>query len=109
MKDKSLKNVVNEVVKRNPLNLQRKFAKVYYPQKIKMFLDHLVRGMNAKETWYDNLNIYECYPVIEVNNKLLYYGDSIILFRNKLFEKSYIILNFKASSKQIKIKFGIGV
>ena len=107
----SLKELTYFLVRSNPLNLSRDFAKIYYEQKIKDFLDHLVRGMNATEVWHDNADIYNCYPVMKINDELLFYGNNIKLFREKLLENSQIytipkIIN-ETDLKQVEIKLGV--
>ena len=85
--------------------------KYIYEQKIKDFLDHLVRGMNATEVWHDNADIYNCYPVMKINDELLFYGNNIKLFREELFERSEISTISRVTNqthlKQVEITFGV--
>ncbi len=105
----SFKELTYYLKETNPLNLSESFKNIYYTHKINDFLDHLIRGLNSKDTWLDKYNIYKSYPVLKYNSHLLYYGENINNFKNAVFEMAYIELTNILSIHTNKKEFGLNL
>ncbi|WP_297334409.1 HpaII family restriction endonuclease [Flavobacterium sp.] len=108
-KHTSLKSIVEELISLNPLNLEKDFKKLYYTYKVKSLLDHLARGMNELEAWNDNRNLHEYYPVMKIGNELIFYGENIDRFLDKLFNSCIVITTTEIFSKKIRISLELKI
>lgn len=109
----SIKKLTLYLIDSNPLKLSESFKRIFYIHKIKIFLDHVVRGLSPNTIWEDNVDIYDNYPVIKYDNELLYYSDDINKFRTALLETAHIetsdIIEFQEANEKANFSLSLKI
>ena len=101
-------NILSEIIGHleisNPLNIPNLHGVKFYTYKIKELLRHLALGMEPYTIWQGEGNIYNYYPILKVDNSIIYYTDNTNKFIELLLAKTFIQL-FPSGCKLSQLYF----